>query len=297
MKRGQGGAAPTGPPRRRSGDIGDPPASAPKERDSCRLGITDRGKTIAFCRRFAVREVVVERKTEARLLVSVRSAAEVEPALAGGAALIDVKEPDRGSLGRADDSTIAAVVRAVDHRAPVSAAFGELAEKNAIHDGLELAFAKWGLAGCAGGDWQSELVTAARQLSETHPKCAPVAVAYADWRRADAPTPAAILAFAREFRFAALLVDTWRKDGTTLLDWMDRAFICRFCDRCRNAGLRVGLAGSLGAPEMEMLLDARPNWFAVRGAVCRGGRGGRIDPRKVRRLALLLSAGAIASIP
>ena len=36
------------------------------------------------------------------LLVSVRSGAEAEAALAGGADLIDVKEPTRGALGRAD---------------------------------------------------------------------------------------------------------------------------------------------------------------------------------------------------
>ena len=60
------------------------------------------------------------------LLVSVRSAAEAEAALAGGAALIDVKEPARGALGRADDAVIADVVRAVAGRAPVSAALGEL---------------------------------------------------------------------------------------------------------------------------------------------------------------------------
>ena len=46
-----------------------------------------------------------------RLLVSVRDAVEAEAALAGGAHLIDVKEPARGALGRADDATIAAVVR------------------------------------------------------------------------------------------------------------------------------------------------------------------------------------------
>ena len=46
-----------------------------------------------------------------RLLVSVRSAAEAEAALLGGADVIDVKEPDRGPLGRADDAVIAAVVR------------------------------------------------------------------------------------------------------------------------------------------------------------------------------------------
>ena len=35
-----------------------------------------------------------------RLLVSVRSAEEVSAALAGGADIIDAKEPERGSLGR-----------------------------------------------------------------------------------------------------------------------------------------------------------------------------------------------------
>src|SRR5438128_1572682 len=60
------------------------------------------------------------------LLVSVRSAAEAEIAIGAGAALIDVKEPSRGPLGRADDTTIAAVVKQVAGRRPVSAALGEL---------------------------------------------------------------------------------------------------------------------------------------------------------------------------
>ena len=42
------------------------------------------------------------------LLVSVRDAAEAGNAVAGGAALIDVKEPARGALGRADDAIVAA---------------------------------------------------------------------------------------------------------------------------------------------------------------------------------------------
>ena len=61
-----------------------------------------------------------------RLLVSVRSAAEAEAALRGGADVIDVKEPGRGPLGRADDAVIADVVRLVAGRRPVSAALGEL---------------------------------------------------------------------------------------------------------------------------------------------------------------------------
>ena len=61
-----------------------------------------------------------------QLLVSVRSAEEAEAALHGGAALIDVKEPRRGALGRASDGILADVVRTVAGRRPVSAALGEL---------------------------------------------------------------------------------------------------------------------------------------------------------------------------
>ncbi len=67
-------------------------------------------------------------KESVGLLVSVRDAAEAAASLAGGADLIDVKEPARGPLGRADAATIAAVVQAVGGRVPVSAALGELRE-------------------------------------------------------------------------------------------------------------------------------------------------------------------------
>ena len=58
-----------------------------------------------------------------RLLVSVRNAAEAETALAGGATVIDVKEPSRGSLGRVDDATLAEVMRRGGRR-PISAGVG-----------------------------------------------------------------------------------------------------------------------------------------------------------------------------
>src|SRR3954469_22907203 len=66
-----------------------------------------------------------------RLLVSVRSAAEAEAALAGGADIIDVKEPSRGSLGMADETVIQDVVATVAGRAPVSVALGDLADNRA----------------------------------------------------------------------------------------------------------------------------------------------------------------------
>ena len=96
-----------------------------------------------------------------RLLVSVRSAAEAEAALTGGAGLIDVKEPAHGALGRADEAIIADVVGVVAGRAPVSAALGELRDNPQAKLPAclsSLAFVKCGLAACATEDgWRSEL--------------------------------------------------------------------------------------------------------------------------------------------
>jgi uncharacterized protein (UPF0264 family) len=227
------------------------------------------------------------------LLVSVRSAEEAEAALAGGAALIDVKEPGHGSLGRADDETIAAVLRAVAGRRPVSAALGELPEQAAV-PAFSLAFAKWGLAGCRHRPtWPDKLTDAARLLP---PGCRPVVVAYADWQRAAAPSPVQVCDFVCAHRWGAFLIDTWRKDGTTLLDWLPLGELRKLRNDCRAAGVPVALAGSLGVDQMRLLRPLGPDWFAVRGAACRDGqRISTIDADRVRRLVHLLEEPATAA--
>jgi uncharacterized protein (UPF0264 family) len=248
------------------------------------------------------------------LLVSVRSAEEAEAALAGGAHIIDVKEPDHGSLGRADDASIAAVLDHVAGRRPVSAALGELAEEERsedievrseeeirnpnleIRDNLlnKLAFVKWGLAGCGSvPGWQGRL---ARELSRSG-KPQLVVCAYADWQCARAPAIDEVVAFACKKRGNVLLIDTHckergtlSKDRSTLLDWLPVNEVTAICKRCHEAGVRVALAGSLGVPEVEQLRDAEPDWFAVRGAVCEEhDRRAAIDEAKVRRLVQLLA--------
>jgi uncharacterized protein (UPF0264 family) len=230
-----------------------------------------------------------------QLLVSVRAAAEAEAALAGGAALIDVKEPAHGALGRAEDHTIAAVARVVAGRAPVSAALGELLDnfgEELPAAMADLAFVKWGLAGWGGrwhGDWWWDLAEEADRLTALFPFCRAVAVAYADWRRASAPRPEQVCAFAAWQPAGAFLLDTWGKDGSSLLDWMSPAEVTSLCQRCREAGVRVALAGSLGPEEIRALKPARPDWFAVRGAVCMGrDRTAAVEEDKVRQLVEML---------
>jgi uncharacterized protein (UPF0264 family) len=225
-----------------------------------------------------------------QLLVSVRDATEAIAALTGGADLIDIKEPSRGPLGRADATTIAAVVQAVGGRVPVSAALGELREWALFRGADELSggvrYVKWGLSGLE-SHWRHQLHIA-RMIGRLQEL---VAVAYADWVFAEAPRPADVVAFAvadQPLQAPVVLFDTFQKSGMTLLDWLSIEEVTTLVKTCHGAGVKVALAGSLTYLEIERLRDVRPDWFAVRGAACDGGRDGTISEKRVRQLADLV---------
>jgi uncharacterized protein (UPF0264 family) len=231
----------------------------------------------------------------AGLLVSVRSPREAEAALKGGAVLIDIKEPDAGSLGRASDAAIQAVLERIDDRLLVSAAMGELRDGARLFPGAGLAFVKWGLAGLGQHlGWRKCLAAAAKAMAQACSKTQPVAVAYADCQSALSPQPEDVCEFACENGWPFLL-DTWTKNGSTLLDFLPVSRILSLCAECRARSVKVALAGSLGIREIETLLICAPAWFAVRTAVCRGGRRrNAIDPRRVNRLVEALRASPVA---
>ena len=217
----------------------------------------------------------------ARLLVSVRSAAEARAALAGGADLIDVKEPARGPLGRADARVWREVRAAVPADVPVSVALGELTEWLAAppprpDEFLGLSFRKLGLAGAD--------ARALRELPEVRRQPGPpwIAVAYSDWHAAAAPDPDAVLEAAIRDGCAGVLVDTWRKTVACPPDDTWRPWIAS----ARRAGLIVAVAGGLDEHAIAARAGWEPDYFAVRGAACGGGdRVGSVDPARVARLA------------
>src|SRR5918999_331332 len=64
-----------------------------------------------------------------QLLVSVRSAAEVESAVSGGADVVDAKEPRNGSLGAVSMATLTAIMRSVPETVPLSIALGDVSHR------------------------------------------------------------------------------------------------------------------------------------------------------------------------
>jgi (5-formylfuran-3-yl)methyl phosphate synthase len=227
------------------------------------------------------------------LLVSTRNARETRLALAGGADLIDVKEPARGALGAADPAVWAEVLGVTAGAVPASAALGEMIAAVASPHFADLAnfqFAKWGLAHCQRyPDWRERWT---QRLGWLPSGVVPVAVAYADWQQAEAPRPDDVIEDAARLRCGVVLFDTYDKTRGGLLDHLPVPQLARLTNQSRQAGLRVVLGGSLCRATISRVLPLEPDYVAVRGAVCRHGRTGDLDVVRVRELRALLQSVA-----
>ncbi len=257
-----------------------------------------------------------------RLLVSVRSAQEADAALAGGCDILDVKDPSRGPLGMASRQVIESVADvAARAGVPCSAACGEATDfpprlTDQHDDGCiahgHLEFFKLGPARlnselCWQNRWKSAWLAAGKafQLEGARRRparpCA-VAVVYADWKQAEAPSPDEILDAVVEFQaetdgsngdvpqFAGVLIDTFDKASGGLLDCLSIEELEAFAARVRSLtsarpdcefpanpatvltgghGLFLALAGRLSSRDLGHLVSVQPDVIAIRSAACR----------------------------
>lgn len=242
------------------------------------------------------------------VLVSVRDPGEATEALAGGSAIIDVKEPRAGPLGAADPATIAAIAAVVGTSVPWTLACGEVMERDGdteageerviglIRDvAVRLAagqlplppLVKAGLSGLSTTGWRRTLERLAARLPTG---TGLVAVAYADWQRCGAPRPEEVLAAAPMAGCRGILVDTFEKAGPGLFGLVDRETILRWVTGAHAVGLPIALAGKLRGAEAALAVSLTADVVGVRSAACVAGadadadgdRRGRVCRHRVR---------------
>lgn len=230
------------------------------------------------------------------LLVSVRDGGEAAEALAGGSAIIDVKEPLAGPLGAAAPAMVAAIATVVGNSAPWTLACGELLAARAdVEAGTQRAIeyvadvcgrlvapapmaVKVGLSGAVDTPWRDAL---GRMATGLPAGTGLVAVAYADWQRCRGPDPEALIATAAGAGCRGVLVDTFDKSGPGLFGVVDRAVISRWVALAHAAGMPIALAGKLSLDDVASAVSVGADVVGVRSVACGarqpgGGDGDRL---------------------
>jgi (5-formylfuran-3-yl)methyl phosphate synthase len=228
-----------------------------------------------------------------RLLVSVRSAAEVSPALTGGADIIDAKDPAHGSLGPVGATELAAIARSAPAGVPLSVALGELCrtdveaavlEANRRAGDRNVVYLKLGLAGTADVDAAARRVSLAVRTARSTGRARVIVVAYADHTAAGAPRPDEAIRVAGLGGADGVLLDTCVKDGRVLWDHLDPVGVADWIRQARDAVGLVAVAGSLDEAGVRCAVGLGADVVGIRGAACEGGRLGAVRQSNVARI-------------
>jgi len=235
-----------------------------------------------------------------RLLVSVVSAQEARHALAGGADIIDVKDPREGALGAPSPGVLTEVVRVVGSAAPVSVALGDMPDlphtAALAARGAALAGADYVKVGLRGVRELGRAVAVMSAVADAVGReAAVIAAAYADADALDPPAfaPAWLPELVERTGIAGALVDTCVKDGRGLYGWLSESELADLIARTRAAGASFAVAGQL---TRDQLCRVQVDIVGVRSAVCRGGdRTGELDSELVAAAIAELRANGVPS--
>lgn len=243
------------------------------------------------------RNSITSEQAGTQLLVSVFALEEVAAALAGGADIVDVKNPAEGALGAPTPELLRAVRSRVAPPVRLSAALGDapnlpgtmaLAAAGAAACGAD--YLKIGLLGASRPqDALALLVAVRRAAAELNPQARLMAVAYADAFRVGGLPPAELPWVAREAGVHGVMLDTAIKDGGSSWAALGEARTAAFFAAARSQGLATALAGGLGPADVESACRIGVDIVGFRGSACEGGRGGSVSAARVRALRAALA--------
>ncbi len=205
-----------------------------------------------------------------QLLISVKNVAEAKLALACGADIIDLKDPNVGALGALDMVLSAEIVRAIQlegavgNAAQVSATVGEqhvdlnsLISDVQARDNIEIDMIKIEVSSQF---YAENFVSSMLALSEKGIKL--VAVFFAD-----EAVDLNLLPILQRAGFFGAMLDT-RAKQKNLLDAQTESALQLFTQQCNKCQLQSGLAGSLKPQHIDRLINFNPTYIGFRGGVC-----------------------------
>ncbi len=223
-----------------------------------------------------------------KLLISIWYPDEVQHALRGGADIVDIKNPSRGSLGAPSFKVVKEVAEKYSGIVELSAAVGDVTccpemvalaaytlsklGLNYVKLGLQISSEREGL------EIVREVVETVRSLSKV------IVVGYADYERIGALSPLQIVDIAYKADAYGVMIDTRIKDGHSSLDFLSISYIKEFVRKAQRNNLLKAFAGGLNREHLARILSLGFDVIGFRTAACENGRLGKVSERKVREL-------------
>lgn len=213
-----------------------------------------------------------------KLLVSVKDVEEALNALRGGAHIIDVKNPEEGSLGAHNPKMIRSISMAVSGKAEVSATLGDLpylpgtaslAALGAAASGA--GYVKAGLFGVKTPSEAEALLRMVVSAVEEY-KAKVIAAGYADYSSFGCINPLKLPMAAYRAEADGVMIDVKSKNPPRgLFEYYGDAELSKFIREAHDLGLIVALAGSLEAGDVARVYALGADIIGVRKGACSGG--------------------------
>ncbi len=221
-------------------------------------------------------------------LASVKNAFEARAAVAGGADILDCKDPGNGALGAVSPAVIREIM-AARSGLTVSATLGDLpndadlvvaAAKETAATGVHII--KCGIFASAGA---VDVIRALGNADLAQARLAAVMMA-------DREPDFDLIPHLAVCGFDVVMLDTAGKSSGSLRDLLSIARLELFLRRASEAGLTAGLAGSLSLEDVAPLVALGPAILGFRGALCSKGRTGTLESVKVEAICAAIDEAA-----
>ncbi len=201
---------------------------------------------------------------------------EAQESIAGGADIIDVKNPKEGALGANYPWVIKKIKELTPKNIEVSCTIGDVPNLPGSISLAALGAASLGVdyikIGLFGLKTPKEAVFLLKQAGKAakgyNKKIKIVAAGYADAKKIGAIDPLLIPEIANQAKVDIAMLDTATKDGTSLFDHLTSEQLKKFVDAAHNLGLAAALAGSLRKQDLTIVYNLGADIAGLRGAAC-----------------------------
>lgn len=233
-----------------------------------------------------------------KLLISPQNTKEAIEAIAGGADIIDVKNPKEGPLGANFPWVIKEVKELIPDNVELSCTLGEapnlpgsmaLAAYGAASLGVD--YVKVGLNRVQNVHQAVDLlegIVHAVKMCNSNIKV--VVAGYGDYSRANSIEPQHVVQAASVTKTDAVMLDTAIKDRKNLFDFQTLPQLETFIKTSHKHSLKVALAGSLQTQDLPIIKKLGADFVGLRGAACQNNDRdtGYVTRERVKELAEII---------